>query len=41
MVAEQSMAANGAVAPMAIITHTGVDNVVLNQDNVNALMDGA
>jgi len=35
------MAANGAAAAMVIITHTGVDNVVLNQDNVNVLMDGA
>jgi hypothetical protein len=35
------MLANGAGTPTAIITHAGVDNVVINQDNVNALMDGA
>jgi len=35
------MASNGAGSSVTIITHSGVDNVVINQDNVNALMEGA
>ena len=40
------MAANGAssavaIGAVAIISHPGVDNVIIDQDNVNQLMDGA
>ena len=35
------MAVNGPGNPTVIITHAGVDNVVINQDNINVLMDGA
>jgi len=46
MVAERgSMAAassaNGAMNTPAILTNSGVDNVVIDQDNINQLMDGA
>ena len=42
MVAEQvNMASNGAPGAMAILTHAGVDNVIIAQDNVNQFMDGA
>ena len=35
------MAANGAPTTGTILTHPGVVNVVIDQDNVNRLMDGA
>ena len=46
MVAEQVNMAinptqNGPANQVAILTHPGVDNVIIDQDNVNRLMEGA
>ena len=32
---------NGTMSVQTILTHPGVDNVVIDQDNINQLMDGA
>ena len=32
---------NGTMGVQTILTHPGVDNVVIDQDNINQLMDGA
>jgi hypothetical protein len=42
MAAEQSaMAANGSMSATTILAHAGVDNVIIDQDNVNQFLEGA
>ena len=36
-----SAPANGVGNPLPVLTHPGVDNVIIDQDNVNRLMEGA